>query len=353
MHCPSPALLRSPKGFRIIAKGWRASASLPWYAPKKPPPHFMEPHRGSASASVKTPPPPSIPNIPFIPFDAVLAQQRTELILKSFRSMMLRLIAHIFDHPIRIGLAHRERRIPSLPVKRGKFRPFLLHPHRARAFQFFDPLGQRDRAIHPCQDMNMIRHTTNGDSRTLQGRRNAAQISVHGIHLLRVRKPRHPVPCRKHQMHDHVGQRLGHPTSFDISRSSQTQFHQADAEPRWGSALGIWTLGTAHQGRLAKARQPFAMMQKPLGLQTNILSRHARFLAAPASQRDRFTFRQRFSHGTRPPSSRHHLPDLSASTHPCPKGTPHHSEGLVSLGEPTLERVQEPTALIPRTPPGF
>ncbi len=294
---------RSPKGFRTIAKGWRALASLPWYTGKTTSPQFMEPQRGSASASAKTRP--SIPHIPLIPFDTVLAQQNTELVLKRFCPMMLRLVAHILDNRVRIRLAHGKRRIPGLPVKHCKLRPFLLHPHRAGAFQFLNPLSQGNRAIHPRQNMNMIRHTTNGDGRTFQGRRNAAQISMHGIHLLRVRKPRHPVPRRKHQMHDHVGQRLGHPTSFDISRSSQTQFHQADAEPRWGSALGGMGIATSFQGSGCAATLRYDAVS---------------------------------------------LWDTTASK---PKGLPHHSEGLVSLSEPTLVRRPSPPLPSPGTPTGF
>ena len=294
---------RSPKGFRIIAKGWRALASLPWYVRKNPPLLLVEPQRGSASALHE--PPPSIPNIPFIPRNAVFLQQGTELILKRFRPMMLRLVSHILNHRIRIRLAHRKCPVSGLPVKRRKLRPLLLHPHRAGAFQLFDPLRQRDRTIHPCQDMNMIRHTTNGDSRTLQGRRNAAQISVHGIHLLRVRKPRHPVPCRKHQMHDHVGQRLGHPTSFDISHSSQTQFHQADTEPHWGSALGGMGFAASFQGSGSAA------------------------------------------------TLRYDAVSLWDTTALKPKGLPHHSEGLVSLSKPTLVRRPSQPQPSPGTPTGF
>ena len=41
---------------------------------------------------------------------------------------------------------------------------------------------------------------------------------------------------------------------------------KADAEPRWGSMKGSGGCLPVCQGRLAEARQPFAMMRKPFGL---------------------------------------------------------------------------------------
>ena len=41
---------------------------------------------------------------------------------------------------------------------------------------------------------------------------------------------------------------------------------EAGAEPRWGSMIWKGGVVRVYQGRLAKARQPFAMMRKPFGL---------------------------------------------------------------------------------------
>lgn len=237
---------RSPKGFRTIAKGCRTIARLPWNAGNHPMFHLTEPQRGSASAYQNKRA--SIPDISFIPFDAMFAQHHAVFILKGLCPMMLGLIPHILDHGIRVRLAHRKSAVTRLPMKRGKLRPLLTNPDSAGSFHFLHPIRQRHRAIHSCQDMNVISHTAYGDGRTFQFLRNAAEVAVHSIHLLRIRKPRLAVLGREHEMQDHVGKRLRHKEAFDISSKSQAQIREADTEPRWGSTQKSMDVGNPFQG---------------------------------------------------------------------------------------------------------
>jgi hypothetical protein len=57
----------------------------------------------------------SIPNVFLVPFDLVLAQRRTQLILKSNLAMMFLLPGNVLPHLFKIGLAHREICIAALP----------------------------------------------------------------------------------------------------------------------------------------------------------------------------------------------------------------------------------------------
>lgn len=108
--------------------------------------------------------------------------------------------------------------------------------------------------------------------------------------------------------------------------------------------MGALTQGTAFQGRLAKARQPFAMMLKPVGLQIRCVPKGRPITAEDESSAQTWIGSVNlstciFGHGPSPVASSHKdhaakLPPLRAQM--CPKGTPHHSEGLVSFSEPTL-----------------
>src|ERR1017187_10411227 len=57
----------------------------------------------------------SIPHITFIKFDFVFAQQRAKFVLKRHLPMMFLLARDVLFPLLKLGLAHREIRIPALP----------------------------------------------------------------------------------------------------------------------------------------------------------------------------------------------------------------------------------------------
>jgi hypothetical protein len=303
---------RSPKGFRIIAKGCRALARLPWNAEAPPDFDFTEPQRGSAPDSHATFA--SIPNIPFIPLDALLSQHHAVFILERFRPVMLGLMANVINHCICVRLAHGKRTIARLPMKHGKLRPFLADPDRGGTFHFLHPICQRGRATDPRQNVNVIRNAANGDGRTIQLSRNSPEVGVHRIHFVHVREPRVTVLGRKHEMNNHVGKRLRHKTNLTVSRLSQLQIREADAEPRWGSSLNRRMFAPLSRGASLRLGAPSLCCGVPLAHEE---------LKPKAWQWDRDSS----------------FCALREHQKLKPKGLPHHSEGLVSLSEPTLESI--------------
>ena len=70
-------------------------------------------HRYKAQRAVTR----SIPDIFLIPFNSVLLQKNSQLVLKRPNSMVLILILDVLDNLLHVGLAHRKDSIPRLPVK--------------------------------------------------------------------------------------------------------------------------------------------------------------------------------------------------------------------------------------------
>ena len=64
-------------------------------------------------------------NISDVVFNVVLTQQFQVLVLKTSMSMMLTLLGKVLLHGVRIGMAHRECAVSTLPLKTH---PCLLRP---------------------------------------------------------------------------------------------------------------------------------------------------------------------------------------------------------------------------------
>src|SRR6266705_4813330 len=91
-----------------------ARNELPWVTGKINPPN---PNGVAAIGDVQSDD--SIPDIAFIKFDFVFAQQRAKLVLKRHLPMMFLLAHDGLFHRFKVGLAHREIRIAALPFKTG------------------------------------------------------------------------------------------------------------------------------------------------------------------------------------------------------------------------------------------
>ena len=61
----------------------------------------------------------SIPNISFLPFDLVFAQQRSQFVLKSHLPVIFLMAGNVFFDLFQIRLTDREVRITSLPFETG------------------------------------------------------------------------------------------------------------------------------------------------------------------------------------------------------------------------------------------
>ena len=83
----------------------------------------------------------SFPQIPLIEFDAVLAQQRQELLLKTTGAMMLPLIPDIFRNRIQLRDADAERAVFLLPSKEPLIGKRLVNPFGRAAFDQLQRLG--------------------------------------------------------------------------------------------------------------------------------------------------------------------------------------------------------------------
>ncbi len=78
----------------------------------------------------------SVPHAAFVKRHLVLFQKRPQLILKRPHLMMLSLIANVFVHFGRERLAHRERRIPILPMNSAYRGPIVFNHADVLVFVF-------------------------------------------------------------------------------------------------------------------------------------------------------------------------------------------------------------------------
>ena len=123
----------------------------------------------------------SIPDIAFIKFDFVPAQQRTKFVLILHLPMMFLLARNVLFHQFKNRLAHREIRIAALPFKIGEVAAMFFEPAVGNPFQFLHPFCLGDGADKTAKQMNVVIHPTNNERRTFEGFGNAAHVGVQGI----------------------------------------------------------------------------------------------------------------------------------------------------------------------------
>src|SRR5882724_6276841 len=90
-----------PKGLRPPAQGCEPASY-----PGKRRRHSSQPQRGCACERHQL-----IPDVALVPFEVVLAEQSSQLILKAHRSMMLLRFCDVRNDLRKIGLADREVRV--------------------------------------------------------------------------------------------------------------------------------------------------------------------------------------------------------------------------------------------------
>ena len=82
-----------------------------------------------------------IPDVAFIPFHVVLAEQQPQFILEAHPLMMLLLVDDVTSDLFEVGLAYRKVRIPALPLKIEVIAALLFQPEVGNPFDFFHPPG--------------------------------------------------------------------------------------------------------------------------------------------------------------------------------------------------------------------
>jgi len=108
---------------------------------------FMHPN-GARSAS--------IPHMAFIECDLIPLQQPSVFILKRHLPVMLRLIAYVGHHGIRIRLADGECAISRLPVEIRELRTLGLDPFGRASFHLLHHLGDGARPCEAKEQMNVV-----------------------------------------------------------------------------------------------------------------------------------------------------------------------------------------------------
>src|SRR5262249_55728095 len=109
--------------------------------------------------------PDSIPNIAFIPWDLVLLQEHTQLVLEAAPAMVFFLSSDIFSHLLQIGLTHGETGITALPLKISVLASLFLQPTIGYTFYFLHPFRLRDRPTKATKQMHVVFNSTDEDRR--------------------------------------------------------------------------------------------------------------------------------------------------------------------------------------------
>ena len=135
----------------------------------------------------------SIPNVFLVPFNLVLAQQRTQLVLKTNLAVMFLLSGDVLLHLFEIGLAHGEIRVAALPFEIGVIGTAFLQPEVRNAFQFLHPFGLRDGASESREQMDVVFYATDEEGRAIELFGDAAEIRVQRVARWFVAQKRPPV----------------------------------------------------------------------------------------------------------------------------------------------------------------
>src|SRR5437667_9141176 len=123
----------------------------------------------------------SIPNVFFIPFDFVLAQQGAQLLLKSNLAMMLLLTGDVFLHLFEIRFADTEIRVATLAFEFGVIATAFLQPEVRDAFQFLHSFGLRDGATESREQMHVVFHTSDEDGWAIELLGDATEIRMERV----------------------------------------------------------------------------------------------------------------------------------------------------------------------------
>jgi hypothetical protein len=121
----------------------------------------------------------SIPDVAFVEFEAVFAQQFAVLLLECPRAMMLWLLIYIFQHGFELTGAHRKRAISALPEKAAIPSVKRFDPFRGCFLYLFDELSLGNDSRQRCDNVNVIRDTADAHEFGTQVATECGQISMY------------------------------------------------------------------------------------------------------------------------------------------------------------------------------
>ena len=181
--------------------GLKARAIIAWGNA----PGYDHPTTRGLKASAKS----LIPNKLLIKGITILYKHNPHLGLKITPLMMHHLRIDIFQQRGTIPQPNRKRRIPTLPTKLGKLRPFRLNPFGRRTLQPLHHSRNRFRSCDEKRNVHMIGHPANPHTNILLTIKHRSQISMHLAPNTIIQK-RSPVLGAEHQMHKNIREGLGH-----------------------------------------------------------------------------------------------------------------------------------------------
>jgi hypothetical protein len=119
-------------------------------------PGIRSPKKVSAENAIQSGGSFSIPNIPLVELNAVLAQQITISLLKSSSAVTLLLRVNVLEHRLKLTWTHRKRAISALPREAAIPRTDSFHPFRRRFLYLLDQLRLRNGSRQCRDDVDMI-----------------------------------------------------------------------------------------------------------------------------------------------------------------------------------------------------
>ena len=204
-------------------------------------PHDHQPQRGCVS----------IPQIPFVPFDLMLAKKLAQFLLEAPVPVVFLLPRDVIRNPRNVRLAHREHRVTRLPFEISKRRAVRLQPLVGHTFDFLDPFRLGHRSTEKGQQVHVILDPTGDNRRTIEPSRNLRQIPVQFVTELRVPQQWTAILHRKDEVKVPDGQRSRHKTSFELRRNPDGVVHCGGPCPR------VAPTGSG---------QPWALSRNPVGI---------------------------------------------------------------------------------------
>ncbi len=143
--------------------------------------------------------------------------------------MVLRLVANIFDNPVRLRCAHAERTVPLLPRKTRSRRSRFVQPFGRTPFDRLDRLRQRNRRWQQNQCVTMIIHSSNLDRIKFMVPRDAGHVRPQ-FRLELHAQPFLTTFCRKNDVNSQARVSVRHIPSL---RDFVTLRRLYPALPRW------------------------------------------------------------------------------------------------------------------------
>jgi len=121
----------------------------------------------------------SIPDVPLVEINAMLAQQLAVFLLKRASAMVLLLRVDVSQHGVELTRAHRKRAIAALPEKAVIPGVKRFDPFRGCFIYLFDELSLGNRSRQRRENVNVISNTTDTHEFGAEVAADRSNVSVH------------------------------------------------------------------------------------------------------------------------------------------------------------------------------